>query len=203
MFLASIQIAGAPASKNQVWKELVEDLVANKIRSKWFCKVRKELVERQLLSSVLTEGTTVVEKRKEIGVQFSQFCFHKHLNLPTNTSADLFRQVKPFGIYPFLLSTPPMLARYALSFILCNFRWIDRAKCKNFPRVCVGCKVNNSAWHVLFECPVFCSEREWFSLRAHRVFDYSAFIVADSHTPRLIAEVCKRVYDHVARLSCS
>jgi hypothetical protein len=139
--------------------------------------------------------------RKEFAVQFSQFCFHRHLNKPTGTSADLFREVKPFGTYPFLLSTPPMLGRYALSFIFGNFRWIDRAKCKNFPRNCSVCSVNNSAWHVLFECPVFSESREWFYSRAHRRFEYSLFVLNDSSTPRLIAEVCKRIYEHVARLS--
>jgi hypothetical protein len=94
-----------------------------------------------------------------------------------------------------------MVGRYALSFIIGNFRWIDRAECKNLPRTCSLCLVNNSAWHVLFECPVFSEPCEWFDLRAHRCFEYSVFVLNDLSTPRLIAEVCKKMYDHVARLS--
>jgi hypothetical protein len=64
------------------------------------------------------------------------------------------------------------------------------------------CNVQNTAWHVLFECGLFVREREWFSARAHRTFDYDSFVVSEPNTPRLVAEVCKKLYDHVARLSC-
>ncbi len=125
LFLATIQLAGTSTSKNEIWKDVVHDLVNRKLKSKWFSRMLKELADRRLSSKVFSEGSTVVGARKEIGVQFAQFCFHRHLNLLTNTSADQFRLAKPYGTYPFLLASPPMLARYALSFVLCNFRWID------------------------------------------------------------------------------
>jgi hypothetical protein len=201
LFLATIQIAGAPTSKNTVWKDLVDELANRRRRSKWFTKVCKELEERQLLNSVMSDGVSIVGKRKEVGIQFAQFCFHKHLNLRTNNSADLFCEVKPFGVYPFLLSAPPMLARYALSFIFCNFRWIDRGKCRNFPRICSVCQSENTAWHVLFDCVLFADKRDVFFQRAHRRFEYSAFLINHRVTPRLIAEVCKSMYERVVTLS--
>jgi hypothetical protein len=63
-------------SKNAIWRDLVEELAGNRVKSKWFTKVRKEVNERQLAGLALTDGASYVEKRKEFAVQFSQFCFH-------------------------------------------------------------------------------------------------------------------------------
>jgi hypothetical protein len=162
LYLASIQLANSSTSKNVIRRDLVGELVSRQRKAKWFDRVLRELVARRLDSSVLRDGVSFVGQRKEMGVRFAQYCLHVHLNLQTNTSADLFRNVKPFGIFPFLLASPPMLARYALSFVLCNFRWIDNGKCRQFPRSCSECRVNNTAWHVLFKCCLFSEERDWF-----------------------------------------
>jgi hypothetical protein len=142
-----------------------------------------------------------VAKRRELGITFAQFCFHRHLNGHTQTSADDFRRAKPFGVYPFLYRVPPMLSRFLLSFVLCNWRWLDRGRCKNYPRLCSACSVENRAWHILFECPIFSDLRDEFFYKTLAVFEYSAFLLDESRIAKTLAETGKEIYDRVAFLS--
>ncbi len=110
LFLAAIQLASAETSRNALWKDLVHDLKNRRKKSKWFTTVKKALTDRNFLEKVFSRGVEVLETRREVGVQFAQYCFHAHLNSHTNTSADDFRRVKPFGIFPFLLRSSPSQA---------------------------------------------------------------------------------------------
>jgi hypothetical protein len=199
-FLATIQIAGGSTSKNEVWKGLMADLTAGRKKSKWFKAVSVALAERRLLGRVLENGADVVATRRNVGVAFAQFCFHKHLNSPTQTSADDFRTVKPFGVYPFLYKASPNVARFLFSFVLCNWRWLDRGKCRNYPRTCSSCCISNSAWHILFDCPVFQAERDWFREKTFLDFDYNALLLNDVLVARSAAETGKMIFEHLCAL---
>jgi hypothetical protein len=176
------------------------DLTSGRKKSKWFKAVTVALAERRLLGKVRENGADVVATRRNVGVAFAQFCFHKHLNCPTQTSADDFRAVKPFGVYPFLYKASPEVARYLFSFVLCNWRWLDRGKCKNYPRTCSSCRSSNSAWHILFECPIFFLERERFQGKTLLNFDYNALLVNDGLVARTAAETGKMIFDHLCAL---
>jgi hypothetical protein len=154
----------------------------------------------RLLGKVGENGADVVATRPNVRVAFAQFCFHKHLNCPTQTSADNFRAVKPFGVYPFLYKASPVVARYLFSFVLCNWRWLHRGKCKNYPRTCSSCHSSNSAWHILFECPIFFLERERFQEKTFLNFDYSALPVNDALVARTAAETEKMIFEHLCAL---
>ena len=78
-----------------------------------------------------------------------------HLNRLKGTSADDFRRVRPFGIYPFLYAAPPDETRFLLSLLLCNWRWVDRSTCRLCPRFCDTCGEDNTGWHILFHCVFF------------------------------------------------
>jgi hypothetical protein len=158
------------------------------------------MVERGLLNRVFENGADVVSERRQIGIRFAQFCFHHHLNRPTRTSADDFRVIKPFGVYPFLFRTSPEIARFLFSFVLCNWRWLDRGKCRNYPRFCVPCQTENTSWHILFECPIFHTERALFQWTTGTNFDYQALLIDTTSTARCAAETGKRIFEHLCRV---
>jgi hypothetical protein len=199
-FLASVQIAGGPTSRNVLWKGVVEDLRSGQKRSKWYKAVMDALTERRMAERALLNGADFVAKRREIGIVFAQFCFHKHLNCPTQTSADDFRAVKPFGVYPFLYKVSPSTSRFLLSFLLCNWRWLDRGICKTYPRTCSCCRVVNTAWHVLFDCPTFSDERDRFFLRTGAVFEYSALLINSTLVAKNAAETGKEIFERIVSL---
>ncbi len=167
---------------------MVNDLRSGCKKSKWFLAIKKSLAERRLADKILNQGAAaIVVERREIGIAFAQFCFHRHLNLCTGTSADNFHAVKPSGVYPFLFKSSPDIAQYLLSFVLCNWRWLDRGRCRNYPRTCAVCGLENSAWHLLFRCPIFQREQDLFFQQTGVTFEYDALLINDSVTARQAA----------------
>jgi hypothetical protein len=201
LYLAAVQLAGASGSRNDVWKDLVQDLSAGKIKSKWYKKVISALADRGVESKVMQDGASVVTSRKEFGIQLAQFCFHKHLNKFTNTSADDFRRAKPFGTYPFLLQTSPTRSRFLFSFLLCNWRWIDRGRCKDFPRQCASCLCENTAWHLLFHCPAFSDIRDAFLNETDRVFAFEVLFIDNKVISNSAVELGKKLFERVAQMA--
>jgi hypothetical protein len=200
IYLAAVQLAGAEVSRNDLWKDLVKDLLSRKIKSKWFDKVCEALADRGVYDKVFREGVSLVALRKEFGVQMAQFCFHNHLNKLTNTSADDFRRVKPFGVYPFLFRTQPVRSRFLFSFLLCNWRWIDKGKCKTYPRFCSECRKDNTAWHIIFECLIFSDVRESFFNVTGVHFEYEALFIDDKCVTSKAVDAGEKIYQRVARL---
>jgi hypothetical protein len=141
LFLASVQLARGFTSETELWGSVAEALEDRTLKgSKWYKKVVTALTERGLRQEVWENPVEVLVHRREFGVKFSQFCFHNHLNLFRGSSADEIRAVQPFGIYPFLFQNPPGLSRFLFSFILSNWRWLDRGKCSSYPKECTHCK---------------------------------------------------------------
>jgi hypothetical protein len=200
LFLATIQIAGAPSSRNELWKGVVADLRSGQKKSRWFKVVTKAMAERGFLNRVIERGADVVSERRQVGISFAQYCFHHHLNRPTRTSADDFRAVKPFGVYPFLFRAPPEVARFLFSFVLCNWRWLDRGKCRHFPRSCVLCQTDNTSWHILFECPTFHDERALFQWKTAIVFNYQALLIDVTRTACCAAETGKSIFERMCEM---
>jgi hypothetical protein len=198
LFLASIQVARGSGSDGGLWGSLVQELKTGKKKSKWFMRVRKALEDRGLRELVWDRPTEAVSERHSLGLRFSQFCFHKHLNLPRGTSADQFRTIQPFGVFPFLYHAPPFLARFLLSFVVSNWRWIDGGACKNHPRSCHFCGVHNSSVHVLFECPIFEGSRREFYNKTGVTFDFEAMMCNSREVAREAAVTGKNIFSKIA-----
>jgi hypothetical protein len=159
IFLAASQVATAHTTRNTIWADAVRDLRQGLLRSQWFEVTTAELAKRGFQTEVLDNGAEFLGEKRRRGVEFSQFCFHEHLNCPTGNSADEFRRLRSFGIYPFLLSLSPEQTRYLLSFITSSWRFIDNLACSSYPVVCQSCDQENSSVHVLFVCPRFSAIR--------------------------------------------
>jgi hypothetical protein len=150
-----VQLAAAATTKNRLWGEVVADLGQGRIVSTWHRVVAAKLAKRGRLEDVLNRGADFVGDRKRIGVEFSQYCFHHHLNIPTGSSADDLRIMRPFGIFPLFLSLSPEQTRYLLAFLSSSWRYIDQKICFHYPEACQECDQENSSAHVLFVCPKF------------------------------------------------
>jgi hypothetical protein len=195
LFLASVQLARGLTSENELWGSVAKALKGNTLRgSKWYKKVKQALVERGLQREVMQNPAKIIVRRKEFGVQFSQYCFHHHLNLSCGSSADEIRMVQPFGIYPFLLHTPPGFSRFLFSFILSNWRWLDKGRCSSYPRECTRCRKYNSSFHILFECQLFLAERDAFFLRTGVPFEFECLKVDDKTLSREAVALGKNVF---------
>jgi hypothetical protein len=195
--LAAIEIARSSVTGSVAWKNLVTELQAGRKKSKWFLKVRTALEVRGLKGKIWDSPAEAISERREIADQFSQFCFHHHLNVPRGTSADQIRFLQPFGVYPFLYRSSPFLSRYLFSFILSNWRWIDGGKCRGHPRECDHCQVHNSSFHVLFECVMFDSIREDFKDLTEREFCFEVLTLDGEGLPKAVTEVGKKIFDAI------
>jgi hypothetical protein len=194
LFLAATQIAGAVSSRNATWQRTVRDLLAGKLSSTWFTATMAELAKRGMVQEVVQYGADFVANRKLYGVQFSQFCFIHHTNVPTGSSSDLFRRQRPFGIYPFLLKMPSHSSRFLFSFIASAWRFIDGAACADYPQYCSGCDCENSSFHVLFDCHLFSAERASFLSRTGQALSFSSLQSDCSVVCRELVRVAKCIY---------
>jgi hypothetical protein len=194
LFLAATQIAGAVSSRNSTWQRTVRDLLDGRLQSTWFTATMAELAKRGMVQEVLQYGADFVANRKIYGVQFSQYCFVNHTNVPTGSSSDLFRRHRPFGIYPFLLKTPSHSSRFLFSFVASAWRFIDGAVCESYPQYCSTCDCENSAFHVLFDCHLFEAERMIFLARTGQPFSFSSLQSECLVVCREIVSVAKCIY---------
>jgi hypothetical protein len=202
LFLASVQLARGFNNGEELWGTVAQALRDRAINgSKWYVKVVTALEDRDLKREIWENPSGVIAERKDFGVKFSQYCFHEHLNIPRGSSADEIRDRQPFGIYPFLLRNPPGLARFLFSFLLSNWRWLDRGCCKNYPRNCVECRLYNSSFHILFECPNFDDERSCFLNSTGVPFSYDALTRDDAICAREVAVLGKKIYLHLCQMS--
>ncbi len=202
LFLASVQLAKGFSSRAELWGTV--STVAHALRerslkgSKWYKKVIVALEERALRDEVWDRPSEFLIERKSFGIKFSQFCFHRHLNLARGTSADEIRELQPFGIYPFLLRNPPGLSRFLFSFVLSNWRWLNKGECSRYPRECVQCEEYNSSYHILFDCVLFSEERDEFISEAGVPFEFACLTIDEPRTAKAAAILGKRI---LAKLS--
>jgi hypothetical protein len=203
LFLASVQLAKGFSSEAELWGLVTAALKNQTLKgSKWYKKVTEALIERGLKQEVWDTPTEVLVHRKEFGVKFSQYCFHNHLNLLRGNSADEIKGVQPFGIYPFLLHTNPGLSRFLFSFILSNWRWLEKGKCSSYPKNCLRCKKYNSSYHLLFECISFWDERELFFQHTGVPFEFEHLLVDDVQLAREAAILGKSIFVKISA-NCS
>ncbi len=200
LFLASVQLALADSTGNPLWRELVGELRSGRRTSKWHKVLLVALRSRGLEANVTTQGTNYVATRKQASLTFAQYCFHSHLNVRTGTSGDDFRTQRPFGTYPFLFAANSNESRYLFSFVLSCWRWLDKGAAKDYPRTCEFCLCANSAWHVLFDCPVFSDVRESFEPELGRTFDYDCILSSQPPLPSTVVRVGKSIYFRVLEL---
>ncbi len=201
LFLAAVQLATSVGSPNVLWQATVADLLSGRLRSTWFAVVLAELTKRGMRDEVLVHGAHFIANRKMYGVQFSQYCFLHHTNRPTGRSSDRFRRLRPFGIFPFLLSTSSHESRYIFSFLCSVWRFIDGRACENYPDYCSKCDCENSGYHVLFECQEFAVQRSLFSRRSTgRNFSFEVFECSSPSVCKAIVETGKLIYASVRDL---
>jgi hypothetical protein len=201
LFLASVQLARGFVNTDEIWGSVACALKDQTLKgSKWYKEVVAELVKRELKSKVWDSPQVVLAERKEFGVSFSQYCFHQHLNLARGTSADEIRKLQPFGIYPFLLKTPPARSRFLFSFILSNWRWLNGSQCSSYPSICSDCGVTNSSVHLLFECTLFERERVNFVRAVGVPFEFSCLTKDDAQMARAVVDLGIAIYEKVRSL---
>ena len=197
LFLAANQLAGAKSTSNPLWRELVDEFKGGQRKGKWFKLVTEELKERRMLEPVFNNGDDFLCQRKAKGVLFAKFCFHNHLNTLTGTSADLFRKVQPSGVFPFLVFCSPNEGRHLFSFILSNWRWIDKSVCRTYPRFCTRCQCDVNSWHILFECSLFEDLREFFWNKYDISFDFEAMLVCTRLVSKGAASIGRRIFERM------
>ncbi len=161
LFLAAVQLATWKTTRNTVWSSTVQDLISGRINTSWFTIVRAELVKRGFAEEVLEKGEEFLAERKKKAVEFSQYCYQAHLNIPNGSSADQMRRVRPFGILPFLLSHGVYNTCFIFSFLCASWRFLDGAVCDSYPSTCDECDQENSSFLVLFQCTKFASLRSF------------------------------------------
>jgi hypothetical protein len=198
LYLASVQMARASSSKNMFWRDTISDLESSVITSKWFTTVCAELQKRGMREEVLAHGPCFVGERKAKAVEFAQYCFHFHLNVPNGTSADQIRRMRPFGVFPFLLRQNPEKSRFLFAFLCSNWRYIERLRCSRYPSVCDTCDQENSSVHVLFQCPRFCLIRDAFYFSTGKGFHFSEFASDDWSIQNALCDVGKKLYFEIA-----
>jgi hypothetical protein len=108
--------------------------------------------------------------------------------------------VKPFGVYPFLYRAPPHIAQYLFSFVLCNWRWLDRGRCKDYPRFCSTCNCESTAWHILFDCSQFDQKRASFINLTCYAFEYSMLLINVPFIARQAAVIGKAIFDQICEM---
>ncbi len=173
LFLAAVQLATWRTTRNTLWSSMVEDLRSGRVSVSWFEIVKAELIKRGFESEVFEHGESFLAERKRKAVEFSQYCYQFHLNVPNGSSADQLRRVRPFGILPLLLSHGVYNTRFIFSFLCASWRFMDRAVCEWYPDVCTQCDRENSSFHLLFECVKFAPLRSSiFEPVGIRAFDF-------------------------------
>jgi hypothetical protein len=198
LFLAAVQLANSQVTRNTVWSDAVRDVRAGLINTQWFCIVFAELRKRGFENEVLEHGASFLADRKRRAVKFSQFCYMAHTNVPLGTSADQLRRIRPFGVLPFLLSQSGYNSRFIFSFLCSAWRYIDGAVCKDYPAVCLECDLENSSFHVLFQCSKLCTlRRQIFSQVGVSVFDFSCLSSQSQPVHRAIVTFGRRLYEDI------
>ncbi len=198
LYLAAVQLASWRTTRNTVWSETVQDLVDGRIEVPWFTVVTAELRKRGFEEEVLLRGAEFLADRKMRAVEFSQYCFWSHLNIPVGNSADQIRRTRPFGILPFLLSHSVHLTRFIFAFLCSVWRFIDRGCCSWYPEVCRLCDQENSSFHVLFQCVKFASLRhEMFSPVNVECFCFDTLVSSERPVQKAIVMFGRHLFDEI------
>ncbi len=203
LFLAASQLATASTTKNTIWADAVRDLADGQLRSVWYQVVNAELGKRGFREEVLERGAEFLGERRRRGVEFSQYCFHEHLNCPTGNSADQLRRIRTFGIFPFLLNLSPEQTRYIFSFLTSAWRYVDGLSCNNYPAVCTVCDQENSSAHVLFFCSKFRSIRLAFLRDTGSDFSIEILSAPDRRVQLRIARLGNELFFAIQRMCLS
>ncbi len=97
-FLASVQVARGLTTPDSVWGRVLSNTV-NDSRIRWIQNVTSRLRLMGLFDEVVSSPATFLEKRKEYGITFSQWCHHRHLALEAGNSADNFQVGPPYSFF--------------------------------------------------------------------------------------------------------
>jgi hypothetical protein len=192
-FLAAVQVARGLANPSTVWGHIITNTISDS-RVRWVRNVTLRLAEMGLTDEVLASPATFLEQRKDYGIVFSQFCHHRHLIFTNGTSADYFRIDRPFGVYPFLSSTPSYRARFVLLLIMSCWRW-SSPESRTLPENCPVCSTAFNSPHVMFECLATSRFRDGFKRETGEDFSLET-LQAVEHV-EAVTDVCERIYRHI------
>jgi hypothetical protein len=194
-FLAAIQVARGLSNPSTVWGHLLS-LTALDSRIRWIRTVTDRLAEMGMTDEVFATPAQFLERRKEYGIQFAQYCHYHHLATPNGSSADFFRVNRPFGVLPFLTELPSHQSRYVLLFVLSCWRWSD-AHTANFPEYCPLCGVYVDSEHLLFNCVMTSRFRGIYEQSTGTPFSPNSLLEDGSATATGI--LCEQVFGFVQR----
>jgi hypothetical protein len=192
-FLAAIQVARGLANPGTVWGHLISSAISDN-RIRWTRTVTNRLEEMGMADEVFGTPVQFLERRKEYGIQFAQFCHYNHLAIPNGTSADFFRVNRPFGVFPFLSELPSHQSRYVLFFVLSCWKYSDE-NTANFPEFCPCCGTYVDSKHLLFDCFLTSRFRDDYERTTGTPFNPNS--LTEGETVSATAELCSRVYSFV------
>ncbi len=192
-FLAAVQVARGLANPDTVWGRIISSLQAD-TRIRWVRTLMERLAEMGMTQEVFGAPHLFLERRKEYGMQFSQFCHRFHLAIPNGSTADFFRVNRPYGIFPYLSDLPSYRSKYVLVFVLSCWRW-NSQNSASYPEFCPACGDYVDSKHLLFHCALTNRFRETYERAVGSQFAPES--LTDAMTAWETAELCEDVLTFV------
>ncbi len=187
-FLAAVQLARGVINGGSIWNEVVKSVIPRG-DIPWFRAVRKHLVDMSILDVVLSQPESFLSERKKWAVEFSRFCFHKHLNVLNGRSSDYFRIERPFGIYPVIYANCVYRTRCLLALLLSSWRWAYDLR--DFPDYCVRCDSLVNSNHIMFNCYLTQQCRDRYLAQTGQHFTREA--LRSDNCDEAIPEACENI----------
>lgn len=196
-YLAAVQVARGLVNANSIWGRVLSNTLDDN-RVRWIRNVTRRLEEMDLVDEVTQTPIQFLERRKEYGIVFSQYCHHHHLTFANGSSADFFRIDRPFGVLPFLAQLPSHRARFPLLFVLSCWRWsIENGS--SFPEYCPGCGDRVTSEHLLFHCVLTETFRQAFEFRTGTAFTQASLF--DEDVVDAVSSLCEDIANLVQTFS--
>ncbi len=195
-YLAAVHVARGRLEPSSTWGKVLHSALGRP-QNKWINAVSVRLIEMSMWDEVMNTPSQFLENRKTIAVNFAQWCHHNHLRFSNESSADMMRMTRPYGILPVVCDIPSIHARKILVLLLSVWRWgLDGAD--DYPEYCVECDCLNSSHHLIFRCIKMNGIRHAFKRETGRDFDEEATYGNGLSRPlmRAFASICHVLQSH-------
>ncbi len=190
-YLAAVQLARGLCNPSSVWARVLATAWGN--GREWLGRVRAHLQLLGIENVVMQTPACFLSDRRKYETDFSIWCHEHHLSVANGSSADYFRQGRPFGFYPAVFDVPASRARSMLTLLLSCWKWT--ADLRNCPDYCSVCDCEMNSEHVMFGCINTREIRRRFEVRTGRQFVLETF--QDENLVTEIANACNEIVDNI------